>query len=87
MAFPVFRSAMELALLKPDKIDTIDSETMYLGYADSGSPADADENWMIIKVYTPETGEGYMYYADGSQKFNKKWSERITGGYTYKVKY
>jgi len=62
------------------QIDTVDADTIYLGYANWGT-GDGSALWRIIKISTVSTVMSFST-ADGDDKFDNVWSNRLSLSYS-----
>ena len=75
--FPIVKTLSEAQV--PPIIDQVSANEQYFGYAPLGTKEDSP-SWKILKVTTlgTVTTPGYP---DGNNRYEYKWSERLT--YTY----
>lgn len=70
----------ELPVYTP-RVDVIDEFTLYKGWAEPGSSEDAPV-WRVSKLVLAADDDYYEIFADGNDKFDNIWADRLTLDYS-----
>jgi len=66
--------------IEPTRTETLQDNTIYLGFALDTCTGDNDAKWMIKRI-TSQGAIDTISYPQGSKSFTFKWSERATLSY------
>lgn len=73
--------------ITPAVVHTVSDDLMYVGYCVSSCAGYDEPKWLIKRIRTQHKGDDSpetlqtILYANGSRRFNQKWSEHLTLDY------